>query len=268
MTRLTLAAACRRFDRRPGGRGGGGRLRRVASRSQLVRADQGNRRLRGPRRLPRPGPARPARLLLTARDLRRLREWAGSAPERDAERKEATSAIAAKRAEELRALEEARTAEHDALDEREAAPPAPRGRPAGADPRRAPARAASPASATGSPNRAGWSPVFVVVLLVAGGVVYAGDAAAPTAPTARASTARPRRRRCSRAKSKSPCSTAPRSPGLAATYGDKVEHKGFKLGAVTNSSTSFAESVVMFERGHAPEAQTVAKRARDLRACG
>ena len=28
------------------------------------------------------------------RDIRRLRDWAGSAPERDAERKEATSAIA------------------------------------------------------------------------------------------------------------------------------------------------------------------------------
>jgi len=53
------------------------------------------------------------------RDIRRLRDWAGSAPERDAERKEATSAVAAQRAEELRALEEGRTAERDALDERE-----------------------------------------------------------------------------------------------------------------------------------------------------
>jgi hypothetical protein len=48
-------------------------------------------------------------------------------------------------------------------------------------------------------------------------------------------------------------------PGLAATYGDKVERKGFKLGAVTNSTTSFAGSVVMFERGSAPEARRVAK---------
>ena len=53
------------------------------------------------------------------RDIRRLREWAGSAPERDAERKEATSAIAAQRAEELRALEESRTAEHEAVSRRE-----------------------------------------------------------------------------------------------------------------------------------------------------
>jgi len=53
------------------------------------------------------------------RDIRRLREWAGSAPERDAERKEQTSTIAAQRAEELRALEEARTAEHAAVSSRE-----------------------------------------------------------------------------------------------------------------------------------------------------
>ena len=48
-------------------------------------------------------------------------------------------------------------------------------------------------------------------------------------------------------------------PGLAATYGDMVERKGFKLGAVTNSSTSFTNSVVMFEQGSAPEAHRVAK---------
>ena len=47
--------------------------------------------------------------------------------------------------------------------------------------------------------------------------------------------------------------------GLAATYGDKVDRKGFNLGAVSNTDQSFATSVVMFERGHAPEARKVAK---------
>ena len=47
--------------------------------------------------------------------------------------------------------------------------------------------------------------------------------------------------------------------GLAATYGDKVEGKGFHLGAVSNTDQSFETSVVMFERGHAPEARKVAK---------
>src|SRR3954451_20602933 len=53
------------------------------------------------------------------RDIRRLRDWAGSAPEREAERKDATSAIAPQRAEELRQLEESRTAEHEAIQSRE-----------------------------------------------------------------------------------------------------------------------------------------------------
>ena len=53
------------------------------------------------------------------RDIRRLREWAGSAPERDADRKETTSAAAAERAEEMRKLEEAREAERRAAELRE-----------------------------------------------------------------------------------------------------------------------------------------------------
>src|SRR4029078_10185008 len=47
--------------------------------------------------------------------------------------------------------------------------------------------------------------------------------------------------------------------GLAAIYGDKVECKGFALGAITNSSASFEESVVMFRRGHKMEARKVGK---------
>jgi hypothetical protein len=49
-------------------------------------------------------------------------------------------------------------------------------------------------------------------------------------------------------------------PGLAATFGEKVEEKGFEAGAVTNSSETFEDSVVMFKPGHEPEAKLVAKR--------
>src|SRR5690606_1771605 len=46
-------------------------------------------------------------LFVQARDVRRLREWAGRAPERDAEFQEATAALAAERAERMRtAVEE------------------------------------------------------------------------------------------------------------------------------------------------------------------
>jgi len=190
-----------------------------------------------------------------ARDIRRLREWAGSAPERDAERKDSTSAIAAKRAEELRELDEAKTAERDAADLREE--------------RRKRREAGLPELTRGERLREGFSNfgsrlaeprylvlAFVLVVLVAGGAAYLvtqgsdnadgkggqSKAAAPLKPgeievTVLNGTA---------------------VPGLAATYGDKVERKGFQLGAVTNSATSFTDSVVMFKRGHAPEARRVA----------
>ena len=91
------------------------------------------------------------------RDIRRLREWAGSAPERDAERKESTSTVAAQRAEELRKLEEARdgrarggsTCARNARQRREDGLP-------GTDPRRAAPRPAL-RSGAGSPNPATWS---------------------------------------------------------------------------------------------------------------
>jgi hypothetical protein len=51
-------------------------------------------------------------------------------------------------------------------------------------------------------------------------------------------------------------------PGLAATFGDEVEEKGFELGAITNSSSSFSDTVVMFKRGHKPEARKVAKQLK------
>jgi hypothetical protein len=190
------------------------------------------------------------------RDLRRLREWAGSAPERDSERKDATSTAAAKRAEELRALEEARTAERDALDEREE--------------RRRRREAGLPEQTRGERLRGGLSSfgsrlaeprwlalIFVVLLVVAGGAIYLVTQGSDSADG-------------KGGKAKSAKATKPGEievtvlngtavPGLAAEFGDKVEGKGFQLGAVTNSSTSFSGSVVMFERGHAPEARKVAK---------
>jgi hypothetical protein len=194
------------------------------------------------------------------RDIRRLREWAGSAPERDGERKDATSASAAKRAEELRALEEARTAEHAAIEEREV--------------RRRRREEGLPEQTRGERLREGFSNfgshlaeprylilTFVLVLLVAGGVAYLVTQGSDSADG-------------KGGKSKSAKALKPGEievtvlngtavPGLAAEFGDEVEGKGFQLGAVTNSSTSFSDSVVMFERGHKPEARKVA-RALDI----
>ena len=191
------------------------------------------------------------------RDIRRLREWAGSAPERDAERKEQTSTIAAQRAEELRALEEARTAEQEAVSSREERR---RRREEGEDGQTRGERLRGRFSGIGETASRPSSLValFVVLLAVVGGGAYlllsgsdeegsgggnAKQAAAQVKPSEIEVTVL----------------NGTSVVGLAATYGDKVESKGFDLGAVTNSSASFEQSVVMFKRGHKPEARKVAK---------
>jgi hypothetical protein len=191
------------------------------------------------------------------RDIRRLREWAGSAPEREGERKDATSVSAAKRADELRALEEARTAEHAAIEEREV--------------RRRRRDEGLPEQTRGERLRGGLSNfgshlaeprylvlIFVLVLVVAGGVAYLVTQGSDSTADGKGGKTKP-------AKAVKPGEievtvlNGTAVPGLAAEFGDKVESKGFQLGAVTNSSTSFEDSIVMFERGHKPEASKVAK---------
>ena len=191
-----------------------------------------------------------------ARDIRRLREWAGSAPERDAGRKEATSEVAAKRAEELRALEQARTAEQTALDQR--------------DERRRRRDAGLPEQTRSERVREGLSSfgahlsepryliaIFAVLAIVAAGAVYLVTQSSDSADGKRGQAQAKQAAKPSEIEVTVLNGTS--VPGLAAEFGDKVEGKGFQLGAVTNSSTSFADSVVMFERGNAPEAHRVAK---------
>lgn len=189
------------------------------------------------------------------RDIRRLREWAGSAPERDGERKEATSAVAAKRAEELRALEEARTAEQAAVTEREERR---RRREEGLPERTRTERLRGALSSFGAhlAEPRYLAVAFVVLVAVAAGAVYlvtqdSGSADGKGGQGEAAAQVKP-------AEIEVTVLNGTAVAGLAATYGDEVERKGFQLGAVTNSSTSFVDSVVMFERGHAPEARRVA----------
>jgi LytR cell envelope-related transcriptional attenuator len=190
------------------------------------------------------------------RDIRRLRDWAGSAPERDAERKETTSTIAAQRAEELRALEQSRTAEHEAISHREE--------------RRRRRDAGEPELTRGERFRDSFSgfgerlaeprylvAIFVVMLLIVGGVAYAvlsgsGESASGKGGKQAAAQTKPD-------EIKVTVLNGTAVPNLAASYGNKVESKGFKLGAITNSSSSYAESVVMFVPGHKSEAKKVAK---------
>ena len=194
------------------------------------------------------------------RDIRRLREWAGSAPERDAERKEQTSTIAAQRAEELRALQEARTAEHQAVSSREE--------------RRRRRKEGTAGESRGERLRGRFSrfgeiasnplalvALFLVLVVIVGGGAYllvsAGDSNGGSGSGSKQAAAK-----IKPSEIEISVLNGTAVPGLAATWGDKAEKKGFQLGAVTNSSASFSESVVMFKRGHKPEASKVAKQLK------
>jgi hypothetical protein len=190
------------------------------------------------------------------RDIRRLREWAGSAPERDAERKESTSTVAAQRAEELRRLEEARTAEQQAVALRE---------------ERRHRREAGLPEMTRSERLRAWlssrgerlaeprylAAVFAVMLLIGAGVAYAALHGSSTGGAGKHDKSAAAAPKPSEIEVTVLNGTA--VPGLAARYASKAQRKGFKLGAVTNSSSSFAASTVMFKRGHAPEARLLAR---------
>lgn len=188
------------------------------------------------------------------RDIRRLREWAGSAPERDSERKESTSAAAAERAEELKRLEEARTAEREAVELREERRQRREaGLPELTRTERLRERFGGGGSRLGEPRYL--VALFVVVLAAAAGGAYlvtqGSDDAGGKGRGGGAAKLKP-------SEIEVTVLNGTAVPGLAARYGDKVERKGFELGAVTNSSSSFVDSVVMFKRGNAPEGRRVA----------
>jgi LytR cell envelope-related transcriptional attenuator len=191
-----------------------------------------------------------------ARDIRRLREWAGSAPERDAERKESTSEAAAQRAEEIRRLEEARDSERRASElrdrrrqRREA------GLPELTRTERLQERLEDARHRLSDPRYL--AAAIVVFVLIAGGVAFAaihgfGGGGGTAAHGRKAASLNP-------GDIEVTVLNGTAVSGLAARYGDKVERKGFKLGAITNSSASFAASVVMYEHGRAREAHKVGK---------
>lgn len=189
------------------------------------------------------------------RDIRRLREWAGSAPERDSERKESTSAAAAQKAEGLRRLEEARTAEQQAIELREERRQRREaGLPELTRRERFRQRLSDGGARIAEPRYL--AAIFAAVLVIGGGVAYVSLHGLPGGSSGKGSK-RVAVSKPSEVEVAILNGTA--VPGLAQRYGDKIQRKGFKVGAVTNSSSSYAESVVMFERGHAPEARRVAR---------
>jgi hypothetical protein len=194
------------------------------------------------------------------RDIRRLREWAGSAPERDADRKETTSAAAAERAEEMRKLEEARDAERRAAELREhRRERREAGLPELTRAERLRERFSHDGGGDGLGARLGdpryLVALFVILIVVGGGVAYAVVNSSDDA-------GRKSGKHASHAVKPSEIEVTVLNgtavDGLAGSYGDMVERKGFQLGAVTNSRSSFSESVVMFAPGRGREAHRVA----------
>jgi hypothetical protein len=208
-------------------------------------------------------------LLLFAhgRDIRRLRDWAGSAPEREAERLEQTQNIAAQRAEELRELEESRTAEHAAIADRETRR---QRREEGLPEQTRGERLAERFSgARDSLSRPAIVVALIVVgLLIAGGIVYAVSNSGSSSTkngkkggesAKQASSSSKKKQKASPGEIEVAVLNGTEATGLAATWGEKAEGKGFVVGAVSNTNSTFENSVVMFADGAAEEAKEVAK---------
>jgi hypothetical protein len=199
-----------------------------------------------------------------ARDLRRLRDWAGRAPERDTEFAEATSEAASERAEEMRAEDqhdpeqEARQAQQVATEKRdERRQRREMGLPEVTRAERVRERFAN----AGTSRRR--MPEGRYIAVVIGGVIVLGAIVAVLALSvfsggggggggSKSSVPTPNETEVS-------ILNATSVSGLATQVGTKVENKGYRLGAVTNSPSTESTSVVMFKRGHAPEAKRVAK---------
>jgi hypothetical protein len=210
-----------------------------------------------------------------ARDVRRLREWAGRAPEREGEAVEATSDLAAERAEEIRKVEEERRErEANATAEREATVTAERDAAEDRDVRRQRREAGLPertrmerlrdrfAGDPASTRRFGTgsivAAVAVALVLIAGAAILVtqlgGSDEKGSPATAKGAAVKPGQIEVAVLNG-----TNPPVNGLAGTFSDKLENKGFRTGRVGNSSNSFTQSVVMFKRGHKPEAAMVAR---------
>jgi len=187
------------------------------------------------------------------RDLRRLREWAGSAPERDAGRKETTSAAAAERAEEIRRLEESRTEERDAAELRET--------------RRERREAGLPELTRGERLRSAFSTddrsplvlvaAFLAVVVLLGGIGYAATGGLGGDDDKGGGGSRSKGMHPGEIEVAVLNGTA--VEGLAGSYGDMVESRGFQLGNVTNTESAQELSSVMFKPNNGKAAQKVAK---------
>jgi LytR cell envelope-related transcriptional attenuator len=190
-----------------------------------------------------------------ARDVRRLREWAGAAPE--------VAEMSAMEAEELRKREEERAREEQRRREEELAEAEREAR----RQRRAEGIGESP-FARFRERLTGRMPEPRYLAVIIGGVIVLGAAVTTAAlgvlggDSDDGGSSGSSAGRLHRSQIEVAVLNGTAVPGLAAEVGDEVESDGFELGAVTNSQSSFTRSVVMFHRGRKPEARVVGKTLR------
>jgi hypothetical protein len=181
-------------------------------------------------------------LFSQARDIRRLREWAGGAPERDAEVREVSEIIAEERSAELKVLadREERRLERAGLVE---------------------------PSFWDRLGRSGRIIAIVAAVLVLG----AGAAWAATSLLDSDSTDSPRKQRrqqvAKQAQTLNPGDvrvavlngTGGAETGVASEYADVLESDGYDMGVVSDATDTFTESVVMYKKGNVAAAKKVGK---------
>jgi hypothetical protein len=197
-----------------------------------------------------------------ARDVRRLRDWAGRAPERDAEGVEATSDLAAERAEEIRRVEEERLQrEQAAAAEREATEKRQRrrerreaGLPEDTRMERLRERFGGGASRRRFDSRYLAAAIVAVLVLGVGVAAAAGLFGGGDEDQGSSQALKP-----SQVEVAVLNGTNPPVQGIAGVVGDRLSAAGFQIGRVSNSRNSFTESVVMFKRGFKPEATRVGR---------
>lgn len=201
-------------------------------------------------------------LFVQARDVRRLRDWAGRAPERDAEFQEATAALAAERAEELRGA---------------AVSDLPHGDPLEAEARAVQLRAARQRNRASSGSLNGSRPAQIAlavlaVLIVAGATYMAvdrigGDEEEPARSARQGANNRggkggagqKQRQTLDPSQIQVAVLNGTAATGLASTFQAGVGEAGYEVGAVGNSQSTFSESTVMFSQGYRPEAVDFAR---------
>jgi hypothetical protein len=178
-------------------------------------------------------------LFSQARDLRRLREWAGGAPERDAELREVSEVVAEQRSQELKVLaeREERRMEREGL----VAP-----------------------SFWDRLGRGGRVMVIAAAVLIIGaGAAYAGTTllgddetggGSGNAANRQASGIQPGQIRTDVLNG-----TGGAEVGLAAEYAAALEDKGFKVASTGDAPATFEESIVMYTQGNEAAAQQVAR---------